>query len=276
MPAAVRYSVASDDGTRIAVHRSGAGPPLVLVHGTTADHTRWVRVAPEFARHFTVHAMDRRGRGGSGDSDAYSIEREAEDIVAVAVQAGDDVTVLGHSYGGLCCLEAALQIPALRRLVLYEPPLPVGLPIATPELEAELEALIQRDEREEALLAFFRGVVKAPEEQLAVMKEHPAWPGRVAAAHTLVRETRVEGTYRFDVERLRGLKVPTLLLMGSDSPAFLREPTLRLNALIPNSRIHEMAGQQHGAMDMISAEFVRIVTTFVLGEIRMQHDGSGP
>lgn len=276
MPATVRYSVASDDGIPIAVHRSGEGPPLVLVHGTTADHTRWARVAPEFARHFTVHAMDRRGRGGSGDSDAYSIEREAEDIVAVAVQAGDDVTVLGHSYGGLCCLEAALRIPTLHRLILYEPPLPVGLPIATPEIEAEMEALIQRDEREEALLAFFRGVVKAPEEQIAVMKEHPAWPGRVAAAHTLVRETRVEGTYRFDVERLRELEVPTLLLMGSDSPAFLREPTLRLSDLIPNSRIHEMAGQQHGAMDMIPTEFVRIVTSFVLGVERMPNDGSGP
>jgi pimeloyl-ACP methyl ester carboxylesterase len=72
--------IVSRDGTPIAFWRSGSGPPLVLVHGTTADHTRWVRVSPLFEERHTVHAMDRRGRGGSGDAAAYAIEREAEDV----------------------------------------------------------------------------------------------------------------------------------------------------------------------------------------------------
>ncbi len=74
-------TITSKDGTMIAYQRSGTGPPLVLVHGTTADHTRWVPILPALEQHFTVYALDRRGRGGSGDAEQYVIEREFEDIV---------------------------------------------------------------------------------------------------------------------------------------------------------------------------------------------------
>ena len=60
----------STDGTMIAYQRSSVGPPLVLVHGTTADHTRWAPVLPAFEQHFTVYVLDRRGRGGSGDAES--------------------------------------------------------------------------------------------------------------------------------------------------------------------------------------------------------------
>jgi pimeloyl-ACP methyl ester carboxylesterase len=76
-------TVRSADGTAIAVSRSGHGPPLVLVHGTAADHTRWAPVLPAFEEHFTVFAMDRRGRGGSGDADGYELGREFADAAAV-------------------------------------------------------------------------------------------------------------------------------------------------------------------------------------------------
>jgi peptide-methionine (S)-S-oxide reductase len=85
----VMATITSKDGTRIAYSRSGSGPPLVLVHGTTADHTRWARVLPELEPHFTVYAMDRRGRGGSGDAADYAIEREFEDVAAVVDAIGD-------------------------------------------------------------------------------------------------------------------------------------------------------------------------------------------
>jgi pimeloyl-ACP methyl ester carboxylesterase len=106
--------VRSMDGTQLAVWRSGSGPPLVAVHGTTADHTRWASVAARLGERFTLHAMDRRGRGRSGDVAPYSIQREAEDVAAVVRSAGERVVLLGHSYGGLCCLEAALQLSGLR------------------------------------------------------------------------------------------------------------------------------------------------------------------
>lgn len=114
-------TVASRDGTRIAFWQSGGGPPLLLVHGATADHTTtWRFVLQEFERRFTVYAMDRRGRGGSGDSAEYNLRREAEDIVAVIDSIGEPVNMLGHSYGGLCAIEAALLTTNLRRLILYE------------------------------------------------------------------------------------------------------------------------------------------------------------
>src|SRR3712207_4033192 len=116
-------TVTSVDDTPIAYWRSGEGPPLVLVHGTAADHIRWTPVLPVFEQHFTVYAIDRRGRGGSDDSGDYAIEREFEDIAAVVDSLGEPAFLLGHSYGALCALEAALLTRNVRKLMLYEPPM---------------------------------------------------------------------------------------------------------------------------------------------------------
>ena len=104
---AIRQTTVSRDGTPIAWWRSGVGPDLLLVHGTTADHTRWETMLPLLEPHATVHAMDRRGRGGSGDSPAYSVAAEADDVAAVVEAIGRPVDVFGHSYGALVALEAA-------------------------------------------------------------------------------------------------------------------------------------------------------------------------
>src|SRR5438876_7125721 len=98
--------VTSRDGTRLAVWRSGQGPPLVLVHGTTVNHTDWAPVLPALRERFTVYAMDRRGCGASEDAPDYALEREFEDIAAVVDSAGEQVRLLGHSFGALCSLEA--------------------------------------------------------------------------------------------------------------------------------------------------------------------------
>lgn len=96
--------IISKDSTPIAYQQSGKGPPLVLVHGTTADHTRWAPVLQPLEEHFTLYALDRRGRGESGDADAehYSIEREFDDVAAVVDSIGEPAYLLGHSYGALC------------------------------------------------------------------------------------------------------------------------------------------------------------------------------
>ena len=262
MPGVVLEHVTSSDGTSLGVWRSGTGPALLLVHGSTADHTRWARVTPGFSKHFAVHAMDRRGRGASGDSAAYSIEQEGRDIAAVVQQAARPRNLVGHSYGGLCSLEAALLVE-LDRLVLYEPPLPVGIQIVSNDTIAKLDDLIARDRREDALLVFFREVVRAPEQQVEMLRAQTSWPARVAAAHTVVREVRIERSYHPDLERFRHLDTPTLLLLGGESPPFLRAATERLHDMIPNSRIHEMAGQRHLAMDTVPDEFVRVVSEFL-------------
>jgi pimeloyl-ACP methyl ester carboxylesterase len=135
-------TIGSRDGTAIGYERSGHGPPLVLVHGTTADHTRWTPILPPLEQRFTVFALDRRGRGLSGDSGDYTIELEFDDVAAVVDSIGEPVVLLGHSYGALCSLEAALRTSNVQRLILYEPPIPAGVVIYAPAVIDRLKVLL--------------------------------------------------------------------------------------------------------------------------------------
>jgi pimeloyl-ACP methyl ester carboxylesterase len=212
---------------------------------------------------FTVYAIDRRGRGGSGDSAAYSLEREYDDIAAVVASIKEPVNLLGHSYGALICLEAALRVPNLNRLVLYEPAIPVGMPIYPPGARARIQALLDAGDREGVLLAFYRDVVEIPEDQIAVLRKDPSWAARVAAAHTIPREFADEG-YIFEPSRFKRLDAPTLLLQGENSPDYLKAATEAVHAALPSSRIVVMPGQQHIAISTAPELFARLVTEFLL------------
>src|SRR5262249_24826275 len=140
--AAGMVTFTSRDGTEIACEKGGAGPALVLVHGTTADHSRWAPIRAALEARFTVYACDRLGRGASGGGPVYARELEFEDVAAVVDGIGGPVDLLGHSYGALCSLEAATRAHNLRRLVLYEPPINVGQPITPPGMIARLLGLL--------------------------------------------------------------------------------------------------------------------------------------
>jgi pimeloyl-ACP methyl ester carboxylesterase len=242
-------AVGSPDGTRIACWRSGSGEPLVLVHGTTADHRRWARVVPELEARFTVFAVDRRGRGASGDASEYRIEREFEDVVAVVAAIGRPVTLVGHSYGGICALEAALRTSAVRRLILYEPPIPVGVEIYAPGLIERMSRLLESGEGEAVLTMFMTDVVRMPVEEVECVRSRPDWEDRVATAHTVVREMYAHKAYRFEPERWRGFATPTLLLLGSESPSLFAAATELLWATLPRSSRRLLQGQRHLAME---------------------------
>ena len=138
--------------------------PLVLVHGTGGAYAGWESILPAIEKQFRVFAVDRRGRGESGEARTYAIEREFEDVAAVVDSIGAEVNLLGHSFGGICALEAALLIPRLRKLVLYEPPLPVpGVPIYREGIIDRLEALLDAGDRTAVLTTFMREVVRMPE-----------------------------------------------------------------------------------------------------------------
>jgi pimeloyl-ACP methyl ester carboxylesterase len=255
-------TIQSKDGTLIAFERSGAGPPLILVHGTTADHTRWAGVLAGFEKNFTVYAVDRRGWGQSGDSPVYSIEREYEDIAVVVSSIPGPVNLLGHSYGALICLEAALRVKNLRRLVLYEPAISVDKPIYPPGARDRIQTLLDAGDREGALVAFFRDVVLMPDHEIAALRSEPVWPARLEAAHTIPREF-ADADYVLDPARFRNLAVPTLLLLGGDSPEYSRRATRAVHTALPTSRIIVMPGQKHIAMSTAPDLFVRRVTAFL-------------
>lgn len=255
--------ISSKDGTTLSVWISGHGPPLLLVHGTTADHTRWIGVAQDLERRFTVYAMDRRGRGGSGDAEGYRIEREAEDVAAVVEAVGESVAVLGHSYGAVCALEAALLTGHISKMVLYEPPIPSGLPMYPPGLPDRMQALLDGGEAEQALEIFMREVVRMPEHEFAAYRELPAWAGRIELAHTIPRELAIDRTYEFDGSRFADLDVRTLLLLGGDSPPLFQRAVALVDAALHNATLRELPGQQHIAMDTAPEVFLSEVVGFL-------------
>jgi pimeloyl-ACP methyl ester carboxylesterase len=254
----------SGDGTPIGYWRTGNGPPLVLVHGTTADHTRWRTVLPLLEPHATIYAIDRRGRGASGDADVYTIDREFADVAAVldavADATGGPVDLIGHSYGAICALETTALTTAVRRLVLYEPPVQAPPRSTATDRIAELLAA---GRRAEVVETFIREVARVPESDIELLKSLPSWPARVAAAHTVVREERLGDHYRFEPERFATLTVPTLLLAGSESPPFLQISTDAVAAAVPGARVVVLTGQAHNAMETDPDRFIAEVLDFL-------------
>jgi pimeloyl-ACP methyl ester carboxylesterase len=256
--------IISNDGTPIALERSGAGAPLVLVHGTNTDHTRWALVRPLLEQHFTLYALDRRGRGESGDAAEYAIAREFEDVAAVANIIEGPVNVFGHSFGAACVLGAARQIHNLGSLILYEPPM--TRPQHSPERAALLEKMDQElrlGNREQVVVLLLRDMMNVPAALVERMRATPAWAGQVAAAHTILRELHQSETYAADLEGLKSIRVPALLLLGSESPDHFRVTTNLLHQTLPASQVVVLPGQQHSAMmtapDLLAQEVIRFL-----------------
>ena len=232
--------VESPDGTVVAVFVSGEGRPLVVVPGTTSDHTTWRLVLPLLEPHVAVHAVDRRGRGGSGDSPAYSLAMEYADVAAVvdaaAAATGSPVDLLGHSYGGNVAFGAATLTTNIRKLVLYEgwPAPNIAHRTISPEVMGHLESLLAQGRSEQMLETFYRDIVMMSEEEISGLKAAPTWPARVAAAHTVPRELRAFGAQAFDPGSAAKIAVPVLLLVGANSPDEIKADPELVAAALPD------------------------------------------
>ena len=264
--------VVSRDGVPIAVFSSGDGPPLILVHGTTADHTTWRATGPELAHGYRVHAIDRRGRGASGDApgDAgYSIELEYDDLAAVAdAVAGEaemPVDVVGHSYGGRIGLGAALRTASIARLVVYEgAPSPSGGEGYRPSgVEDRIATLIEAGDLDAAAQTFFREIVRMPETELDAYRANPVWPVRVAAVPTSLREIRAEGSAAASLDELGSVAIPVLQILGGDSAPPFHEATTALDERLANGRVVVIAGARHAAHHTHVVELVGAVRAFL-------------
>jgi pimeloyl-ACP methyl ester carboxylesterase len=252
--------VLSRDGTEIAYFTSSEGPPLLLVHGGGGDHTRWDTLRPYLEPHFTVHAMDRRGRGASGDHSAYRIEREYEDVAAVIDAIAEDscspISVYGHSYGGFTAFGGATLTENISRLLLYEgwPPVNPSLFAIPPGFIERMEALLAEGRREEVIEIVFREVVKMSDGEIEAYRAQPSWQARVASAHTFPREERTFAATPFDARQAAQIAAPTLLLIGSESQEWGPEAET-VAAALPDARIAVMDGQTHTA-DVVAPQLV--------------------
>lgn len=258
-PDAVLSRVESRDGTAIGVWASGAGPPLVLVHGGVGDHSRWGVLRPLLEPHVTVHAVDRRGRGASGDQPDYRLEREFEDVAAVAEAVAEDsespVAVYGHSYGGVCALGAVTLTSSIDRLVLYEgwPPVDPEAWALPPGLLERLQELLAAGDREALLEVFLREFAKMTDEEIAALRSQPSWAGRVSAAHTIIREERAFQESSFDPGLAAHVAVPTLLLVGENQTLDWQAEVVR--EALPDARVCVLEGQAHTA-DVVAPDVV--------------------
>lgn len=258
MTGVMTMRIRSADGTELSAEVRGAGPPLVLVHGIAGDAARW-GTSRRLAEHFTLHALDRRGRGASGDASSYALDREIEDVVALVEAIGGDVLLLGHSFGGLLALEAAART-RVAKLLVYEPYAPAA-PVAEPSATTQ-SFFALRGDPEAILVRFLLEIVQMREEDVTMFRTTPWWPRRLAAAPTIPREMAAVETHGADLARLAARGTPTRFLLGERSPEFLREATARFHAALPASDVVELAGQAHIAMDLAPDLFEREVRSF--------------
>jgi pimeloyl-ACP methyl ester carboxylesterase len=245
--------VDSADGTPIAYREFGSGEPIVFVHGVGTSGADWTFVAPHLRDHFTVVAMDRRGRGASGDGREYAMAREAEDVLAV-LDAVDGELLVGHSYGGLCSILAAERTDRLRRLVIYEPPIAV-----TEARAGRLDELVARGDLDAALEGFLRGA-GTPDDQLDAIRSSPAWPVLLDAVPVVPRELHAAAAWQ---NPAGPIEVPTLHLLGADTdnPSYLNGLN-ELEAAFPDWRRESIPGQRHIGHVFAAPVFAELVADF--------------
>jgi pimeloyl-ACP methyl ester carboxylesterase len=229
---------------------SGGGAVIILVHGafTGRAHPTLSAVAAALAPWFTVFNYDRRGRGGSGDTQPYAVEREIEDLAALVEAAGGSAMVFGGSSGSGLALSAAARNPAISKLAVWEPPYHVddSAPALPDDFAARLGALVTAGRRGDAVELFMVAAAEMPPAAVAAMRLQPSWPDAEAVAHTLAYEAAVMGPGNaLPAGRLAAITQPTLVLTGGNSPAWMTGAGKAVAATIPGAVHRVLGGQAH-------------------------------
>ena len=239
-------TVTSKDGTPIAYDRPGAGPPVVLVCGGSVDRMADAAIAQELASDFTVFNYDRRGRGDSGDTPPYAIEREVEDIEAVIGAAGGEASLYGSSSGAVLAMFAAKADLPVAKLAMWEPPfVPEGMTPPPEDQVDRYETMVAEGRRGDAVEYFMSKVVGMPPEFVEGAKQQPFWAATEALAHTLAYDARIMGDYRIPVDRAAGVKVSTLVLAGGADMPWMRDTASALAEALPQGQVRLLDGQGH-------------------------------
>jgi pimeloyl-ACP methyl ester carboxylesterase len=233
-------TVTSRDGTRIAFDQSGEGPALILVVGAFNDRATGASLAQALESRFSVFNYDRRGRGESGDTAPYALEREIEDLEALIIQAGGSARVFGYSSGAILAVRAAASGLAIPQLALYEPP-PIGGRAG--QLGTQLTDLIAAGRRGDAVELFQTEAVGIPAAVVVQMRHAPFRPALERMAHTLVYESMILQSVPTGV--IESVQVPTLVIDGEASPAVMRHAAQVLAEALPEGRYRTLENQGH-------------------------------
>ena len=247
MSSATLEYVTSKDGTSIAYDRLGDGPPVVLVSGGSVDRSSNAGLAEQLAPGFTVFNHDRRGRGPSGDTQPYAIQREIEDIDAVIDAAGGEAGLYGSSSGAALALLAAAAGSSVSKLALWEPPWIVddSRPRPDPNTAKIYRDLVAQDRRGDAVEYFMANVVGMPPEFVANARTQPWWQWTESLAHTLAYDAEIMGDYSLPVDSIKAVSVPTLVLVGAASFDFFGPTAQAIVAALPNGEVKALEGQEH-------------------------------
>jgi pimeloyl-ACP methyl ester carboxylesterase len=254
-------TVTSKDGTTIAFDRLGSGPPVVLVCGGSVDRTADAAIAQELASDFTVFNYDRRGRGDSGDTLSYAIDREVEDIEAVIGAAGGSAFLWGSSSGAVLALIAAESVP-VTKLALWEPPfIPDDLPRPPEDQVSQYETMVAEGRRGDAVEYFMTKIIGMPAEVVAGARTQPWWAATEALAHTLAYDARIMGDYSIPKDRAASVKVPTMVIAGGADFPWMRQTAETLAAALPDGQVRLLEGQGHdvdpGVLAPVLKEFFK-------------------
>ncbi|MEZ4671101.1 MAG: alpha/beta hydrolase [Anaerolineae bacterium] len=241
-------TVQSQDGTVIAYDKSGSGLPVVLVCGGSVDHTSNAPLAEHLAPHFTVYNYHRRGRGNSGDTQPYAVDREVEDIAAVIQAAGASAYLYGSSSGAALALEATRQLTGqVKKLALWEPPYfaDESLPRPPADTAETFQRLVAEGRRGDAAEFFMAKVVGLPPEFVGFARSQPWWANQEALAHTLAYDATIMGDYLIPTGRVATVKTPTIVMTGGASFGFMSQTANVLAQIMPDARHHVIEGQEH-------------------------------
>jgi pimeloyl-ACP methyl ester carboxylesterase len=247
------HTVTSKDGTSIAYERTGSGPAVILVTGGLDDGSENAPLAAELAEHFTAYNYNRRGRGESGDTLPYAVEREIEDIEALVAEAGGSAHVYGVSSGGALALEAAAAGIAIDKLAVYEVPYNMAdhWPQRWQEYVEQLGAVLDEGRRGDALELFMR-LAGSSDEAVAGARNSPYWPAMEDVAHTLAYDAACLGDGQPPAPRLAEITQPTLVATGGAHPSEAPSWVLALDqaadamaASIPQAERQTVEGQSH-------------------------------
>jgi pimeloyl-ACP methyl ester carboxylesterase len=257
-------TLTSPDGTTIAYDTAGEGPALILVDGALTVHSSGSgELARLLAPHFTVYGFDRRGRGGSGDTLPYAVDREIDDIEALIDQADGPAFLYGHSSGGPLAMRAAIRLGGkVSKIAMYEPPYnnDPGVQESWSQYLRELSQTLAEGRRGDAVALFMR-FVGTPAEQIDGMRRAPFWPGMEAVGPTLAYDhAAIMGEpWSVPAELAARVPVPALVLAGDASFAFMPDTARTLSQAFPDGQLRMLAGQTHnvdpGVLAPVLAEF---------------------